>query len=77
MKTKEEFHLLIDSIEDEKALLIYFELVKMLTGSEEGRFMQEMSPEQREDLLKSYEESFQEDQIVDHESVKAQFQKWL
>lgn len=35
MKTKEEFHLLIDSIEDENLLRAYYELVRMLNLQEE------------------------------------------
>ena len=77
MKTKEEFHLLIDSIEDERALQVYFELVKMMTGAEEGKAMKELSPEQRADLKLSYEESFDETQLIEYESVKAGFGKWL
>lgn len=78
MKTKEEFHDLIDSIQDEKALQVYLELVRMLNGGK-GQHVpfQDLSPEQRADLLKSYEESFDENELVDHETVKSQFQQWL
>jgi hypothetical protein len=77
MKTKEEFHQLIDSIQDEKALQVYLELVRMLSGSvhQDGLF-RDLSPEQREDIMQSYKESFDDDELVDHETVKAQFQKW-
>jgi hypothetical protein len=77
MKTKEQFHQLIDAIEDEKMLKAYYELVKMLSGTDEGKLTRELSPAQQEDLLKSYEESFDEDQLVDHEEMKRQYKKWL
>ncbi|MFN8397381.1 MAG: hypothetical protein U0176_22350 [Bacteroidia bacterium] len=57
MKTKEEFHQLIDSIQDEKALQVYLELVRMLSGGRgQNAAFQDLSPEQREDLMKSYED---------------------
>lgn len=78
MKTKEEFHNLIESIQDEKALQVYYDLVRMLNGGkgQNGAF-QDLSPEQREDLVRSYEESLDDSELVDHETVKAQFKQWL
>ncbi len=77
LKTKEEFHLLIDSIDDERALQVYLELVKMMTGAQEGKAMKELSPEQRAVLMLSDEESFDETQLIDHDTVNATFGKWL
>lgn len=77
-EAKEEFHDLIDSIQDEMALQVHLELVRMLNGGK-GQHVpfQDLSPEQRAGLLKSYEASFDENELVDHETVKSQFPKWL
>ncbi len=70
MKTKEEFHLLIDSIEDENLLRAYYELVRMLSLQEEGTLMQLLSADQKSELIRSYEESFDEGQLLSHEEMK-------
>lgn len=38
---------------------------------EEGKAMRELSPEQRADLMLSYQESLDETQLIDHDTVKA------
>ena len=52
-------------------------MIKSEDQSEEGKAMKELSPEQRADLKLSYEESFDETQLIEYESVKAGFGKWL
>ncbi len=77
MKTKEEFHLLIDSIEDENLLRAYYELVRMLNLQEEGKLMQSLSADQKSELMRSYEESYDEGQLLNHEEMKRRNSKWL
>ncbi len=77
MKTKEEFHQLIDSIEDENVLRAYFELVRMLNLPAEGRLMKDLSSDQRAELMSSYQESFDEGQWVSQEEMKNRNTQWL
>ena len=77
MKTKEEFHLLIDTIEDENALRAYYELVRMLNLKEEGKLTQALSAGQKEELLQSYQESFDESELIGHEEMKKRNSQWL
>ena len=77
MKTKEEFHQLIDSIEDENVLRAYFELVRMLNLPAEGRLMKDLSSDQRAELMSSYQESFDEGQWVSQEEMKNRNSQWL
>ena len=77
MKTKEEFHQLIDSIEDENVLRAYFELVRMLNLPAEGRLMKDLSSDQRAELMSSYQESFDEGQWVSQEKMKNRNSQWL
>jgi hypothetical protein len=77
MKSKEEFHHLIDSIEDERALLAYYELVRMLNRQEEGKLLATLLPEQKKALIQSYESSFEEEKLVSHEEMKRRNSKWL
>jgi hypothetical protein len=42
-----------------------------------GNLFNSLSEEQKRELLLSYEESFDEENLLDHETVKLQHAKWL
>lgn len=77
MKTKEAFHQLIDKIENEKALRGYFELIQRLNDNQTGKLWDSLNSEEKSELLVSYEESFDQKELVSHEEVKQQHGKWL
>ena len=77
MRTKEEFHKLIDNIEDEQLLVAYFQLIKKLNLNEVGKLWEGLTSEEKDELLLSYEESNQLQNLVSHVEVKKKFQKWL
>lgn len=76
MITKKDFHKLIDDIEDEEALSGYFQLIQRLNENKSGELWESLSPEEKEELLLSYEESFNPDNLISHEQVKKQHDKW-
>ncbi|MBK9220510.1 MAG: hypothetical protein IPO16_00105 [Saprospiraceae bacterium] len=77
MKTKEAFHKLIDNIEDESLLNEYYNLISRLNNSQEGELWNSLTPEQKEELMLSYEESKDPNNLISHEEVVSQFSKWL
>lgn len=77
MKTKEEFHKLIDKIEDEEVLKGYFELILRLNNNQTGDLWNRLSTEEKEELLLSYTESFDPNNLISHDEVKKQHAKWL
>lgn len=77
MKTKEEFHKLIDKIEDEAVLKGYFELILRLNNNQTGELWNGLSAEEKEELLLSYTESFDPNNLISHNEVKKQHTKWL
>ena len=77
MKTKEAFHKLIDRIEDEKILIGYFNLIQKLNNNQTGELWNSLSPDEKNELLLSYEESFDSRNLLNHEEVKRQHDKWL
>jgi hypothetical protein len=77
MRTKEAFHKLIDRIDDVEILKGYFELIKRLNGNQTGRLWDSLSSEEKEELLLSYEESFDPKNLIGHDQVKRQHDKWL
>jgi hypothetical protein len=77
MKTKEAFHNLIEQIGDEKVLKGYFQLISRLNKNQTGELWNSLSKLEKEELLLSYEESFDPKNLITHEEVKAQHSKWL
>jgi ABC-type uncharacterized transport system substrate-binding protein len=77
MKTKEDFHKLIDEIKDEVVLKNYFELIRRLNNSQTGELWKKLNLEEQQELLLSFEESFNPDNLISQEQVKKQHGKWL
>jgi hypothetical protein len=48
-----------------------------LNTHEPGALIDQLTPEQREELMKSYEESFDPKNLIGHEEVMKQHAKWL
>lgn len=77
MKTKDDFHNLIEKIEDEEVLKGYFKLIQRLNNSQTGELWDSLSSEEKDELLLSYEESFDPNNLISHQEVKKQHDKWL
>lgn len=77
MRTRDAFHKLIDKIDNEEILKGYFELIQRLNSNQTGRLSDSLTSEEKNELLLSYEESFDPRNLVSHEDVKGQHDKWL
>jgi hypothetical protein len=77
MSTKEAFHQLIDKIKNEEILRGYFKLIERLNSYNETELWTNLSKTEKEELLLSYEESFDKHNLISHEEVKKQNAKWL
>ena len=77
MRTKDEFHKLIDNIEDEEVLKSYYELINRLSLHETGNLWNDLTVEEKKESMVSYEESFDQLNLISHEQEKKQHDKWL
>lgn len=77
MKTREAFHKLIDQIGDEAVLQSYYQLISVLNEKNEGELWNTLSGDEKAELLVSYGESFDEENLVDHNVVMEKHLKWL
>jgi len=77
MKIKDDFHHLIDEINDEKLLKEYYALIQRLVGNQSGNLWNKLNIEQQKNLLLAYDESFDPANLVDHEEVKREHEKWV
>jgi hypothetical protein len=77
MNTKEKLHILVDQIQDEKLLKAYLDLLENRAKEVVGKLWNTLSNQEKEELLLSYEESFDDDNLIDNKEVKGKFKKWL
>lgn len=77
MKTRDEFHKLIDNIRDEKTLKGYYDLIQRLNKNQTGELWESLTEEEKNELLLSYDESFSPENLIAHDEVKKQHGKWL
>ena len=77
MKIKDDFHNLIEKIEDEAVLKGYFKLIQRLNNNQTGELWDSLSAEEKDELLLSFEERFDPKNLISHEEVKKQHGKWL
>lgn len=77
MNTKDDFHRLIDKIQDEEALKGYFKLIQRLSNHTTGELWDSLSPEQKQELLLAYEESKEPNNLISHDEVVKKHNKWL
>jgi hypothetical protein len=77
MKIKDDFHHLIDIIEDEQLLKNYYQLIQTMNKNSDGTLWSALNEEEKKELLIAYDESFDEKNLLSHEQVKLQHEKWL
>lgn len=77
IELKQNFHQLIDSIDNKKLLLNFYDLIKKRSSAKEGQLWDKLSQQEQEELLISLEESKNPDNLTDHEDMKKKFKKWL
>jgi hypothetical protein len=77
MNIKDNFHHLIDSIEDEQLLERCYQLIQKINDDQNGHLWNSLSEDEKKNLLIAYEESFDSNNLLSHEEVKQQHEKWL
>ena len=74
---KKNFHLLIDSIENEKLLITFYDLIKKSSSIKEGELWDNLTPEEQEELLISLEEGKNPANTISHDEMRMKHKKWL
>ena len=76
MTIKDNFHHL-DSIDNEELLKACYQLIEKIRDEQNGHLWNSLGEGQQKELLAAYEESFDEQNLLSHEAVKRQHEKWL
>jgi hypothetical protein len=74
---KKNFHLLIDSIENENLLISFYELMKKRSTTKEGQLWNSLTQKEQDELLLSLEESENSDNLISHDEMVKKHKKWL
>ena len=70
-------HKFIDQIENVNLLEDYYNEMKELIKSSKSSIWDTLSDEQKREVLMSFEESENDDNLIDNDDVMNDYQKWL
>ncbi len=77
VELKNNFHHLIDSIDNENLLQYFYELMLRKKTSKDGKLWNNLSKDEIEELLLANEESENPDNLISHDDVKKKYAEWL
>lgn len=74
---KQQFHSLIDQVDDETVLARHLGEISVEVNIESKDFWDELSSKEQADILEAYEESKNEKNLIPNEVVKQRYATWL
>jgi hypothetical protein len=74
---KTNFHHLIDEIDNEPLLMKFYDLLVKSRVQKEGELWNQLSEEQKNELLIAESEPHYHKNLIDHKTQKAKHRKWL
>lgn len=77
IKLKDDFHKLIDKVQDEELLKMVYKILLEKTESAPGEVWNSLTKAQQEDLILSDEESNYESKCISEEEFRKNLKKWL
>ena len=77
IEIKKNFHLLIDSIDNESILISFYDLIKQRSSTKEGQLWNRLTKAERDELLLALEESYNPDNLISHDEMVTKHKKWL
>jgi len=77
IELKNNFHHLIDSIDNENLLLKFYDLMKSRTATKEGNLWSRLTKEEQEELSAAFNESKSDENLISHEEMIKKHKKWL
>ena len=77
LELKQEFHNLIDSIDNSNLLSDFYQLLKSHVSTKDGVLWNKLTQEQQKELLLSFEESKDSSNLMSNDSMLKKHKKWL
>ncbi len=76
-KLRSNLHKLIDQIDNQNLLEEYYKEIKSIIEKSRGNVWDKLTDEQKKDVLLSYEESEEDNHLLDHDTVMNKYKDWL
>lgn len=76
IQLKSGIHAFIDQIDNIELLKEYYIELKGLIKSKKAHIWDSLSEEQKREVLLSYDESEQDDNLIDNDEVMKKYEKW-
>ena len=70
---KTDLHKILDRIENEQLLRTIYDFLKQRENTQEGQIWKTLSDEQKNEVYLSYEESMEENNLIDWETIKKKY----
>ena len=77
LESRRNFHLLIDSIDNENILIKFYELILNKKSEKENVLWNNLTNEQRRELNLAFEESEESKNLISNDELKKKHKKWL
>ena len=77
IELKSSLHNLIDKIDNIELLKEYYQEMKNLLKRTESNIWETLTEEQKKEVLLSFEESENDENLVDNDKVMKNYKKWL
>ena len=77
LELKSNFHKLIDTINNEKILSSFYEMMSSINDHNEGSLWARLSPEERKELIELDEETKNEHNLISQTTIMEKHRKWL
>jgi len=74
---KSNLHQLIDELESTELLEEYYNEIKRIVNSSKHRIWDTLTEEQKKEVLLSFDESNDENNLIDNEEIMNKYKKWL
>jgi len=76
-KLRSNLHKLIDQIDNQNLLEEYYKEIKSIIEKSRGNVWDKLTDEQKKEVLLSYEESEEDDRLLDHDTVMNKYKDCL
>jgi len=77
IELKRNFHNLIDSIDNENFLISFYEIMQKRFSTKEGQLWNRLTEQEQEELLLTFEECENTDNLISNALMKKKHNKWL
>ena len=77
IELKNNFHKLIDTIDNDSILTKFYTLLKRASTHDEGKLWERLSENEKQELLQIDSETEDENNLISHSEIRKKHKRWL